>query len=189
MGIAKILKSGRITLNDKENIIEVENCLTTLPYKLISPSDWGQVYEKYVGQILENEGYTVRYHGFELGFLDKGIDLIAENEECINFIQCKFSKSKIGKSKIDWILYKASSKLHEQYKLSGKQLKFTLIVNSIDTNFSKRIPKKFRLTFTELSKIKYPWLQYFLDHNYIQNKIKLECREIPMNNNYSQSSR
>ena len=123
MEIAKILKSGTITLNDKENIIEIENCLTSLPYKLISRSDCGVIYEKYVGQILENEGYTVQYQGLELGFMDKGIDLIAENDVCINFIQCKFSNNKIGKSKIDWILYKASSKLHEQYKLSGKELK------------------------------------------------------------------
>jgi Holliday junction resolvase-like predicted endonuclease len=186
MGIAKFLKSGRITLNGIENIIEIENCSTSLPYKEISPSDWGQIYEKYVGQILENEGYTVQYNGLELGFLDRGIDLVAENEHCINFIQCKFTKDKIGKSKIDWILYKASSKLHEQHKSSGKELKFTLVVNKIDINFSKRIPKNFRLAFTETSNIKYPWLQYFLDHNHVQDKVKLECREIQMNNNYSQ---
>ena len=185
MQIAQTLKLGKIIVNDIDSVIEIENCSTLLPYNEISPSHWGLIYEKYVGQILENEGYTVKYHGLELGLLDRGIDLIAENEECINFIQCKFLKGKIGKSKIDWILYKASSKIHEQYKSSRKELKFSLIVNNIDMNFSKRIPKNFRLTFTQPSKIKYPWLQYFLDHNYVQNKVKLECREIRMKNSYN----
>lgn len=122
MGIAKFLKSGKIFLNNIENKIEIVDKPSSLPYKNISPQEWGQVYEKFVGQHFEDEGYNVKYNGLELGLLDKGIDLIAENESCINFIQCKFSKNKIGKSKIDWILYKASNKLYQKYKTSEKAL-------------------------------------------------------------------
>jgi Holliday junction resolvase-like predicted endonuclease len=186
MEIRKFLKSGKLILNNLENKIEIANKPATIDFYKISPWEWGLVYEKYVGQHLENEGYKVKYNGLELGFLDKGIDLIAENENCINFIQCKFSKYKIGKSKINWILYKASNELYEHYKSSEKKLIFTLIMNNIQTNISKNTSKKYKLTFTESSKIKYFWLQYFLDHNHVQDKVKLEFREIFMNNNYSQ---
>ena len=181
MGIAKILKSGRITLNSTDNQVEIDDGPTVIPYDEISSADWGQVYEKYVGQILEDEGYEVKYNGLEFGFLDKGIDLIAVNEECINFIQCKFTKNKISKSKIDWILYKASNKLFKSYKDYGKKILFTLVVNDINANFSKRIPKNFRLNFTNISQVEYPWLQYFLDHNHVQDKVKLQFIEIKMN--------
>jgi Holliday junction resolvase-like predicted endonuclease len=185
MGIAKFLKSGKIILNNLEKKIEIINQSNTLNYIEISSNEWGQVYEKYVGQQLEEEGYKVNYDGLNLGFLDKGIDLIAENENHINFIQCKFSKSKIGKSQIDWILFKASNNLKKQYKSSEKKLIFTLVVNDIETNFAKKSTSKFKLKFTDSSKIKHFWLQYFLDHNYIQDKVKLEFREINMNNNHS----
>jgi predicted helicase len=138
MGIGKFLNLGKIILNNLENKIEIINKPETINYCEISPTEWGQVYEKYVGQHLEEEGYNVKYDGLNLGFLDRGIDLIAENENHINFIQCKFSKNKIGKSQIDWILYKASNKLHKQYKSSEKKLIFTLVVNDIETNFAKR---------------------------------------------------
>lgn len=181
MNLKERIRSRVITLNNKKKEIQFKGEYPPIPYDKLSPMDWGFIYEKYVGQTLEKEGYSVKYQGLNLGILDRGIDLIAENQDCINFIQCKFIKSTIGKKKIDWILYKASSMLYESFKTSGKELKFTLVVKDIDQNFSKKIPKKFKLNFTDRSKIKYPWLQYFLDHNYVQQKIKLEYREIPLN--------
>ncbi|WP_408030130.1 restriction endonuclease [Tenacibaculum xiamenense] len=181
MGFEKILHYDTIKLNNISNQIEVGNCEIVVPYEKISPSNWGKVYEKYVGQILEKEGFQVKYNGLNLGKLDGGIDLIAENDNLINLIQCKYLKGKIAKSKIDWILYRASNKLFKTYKISEKKLVFTLIVNNIDINFSKRIPKNFKLKFTDIEKVKYPWLQYYLDHNHIQDKIKLEFREVRMN--------
>src|SRR5690606_28857040 len=121
---------------------------------------WGQVYEKYVGQILEDEGYDVVYNGLEKGFLDRGIDLIARKEDKLNFVQCKYVHQTISKSRIEWILYKASGILFDTYRKERKKLYFTLIVNSKDTCFSKRLPKNFKLNFTETSKIEYPMLQY-----------------------------
>ncbi|UOY06568.1 restriction endonuclease [Muricauda sp. SCSIO 64092] len=189
MEIVKFLKSGNISLNNEEGKIEIENSSNYLPYHKISSQDWGRIYEKFVGQCLEKEGYEVKYNGLESGFLDKGIDIIAKKKDRINFIQCKFStRSKIGKSKINWILYKASNELYKQYQNSEKRIIFTLIVNSTETSFSKKIPKNFKLNFTHSSKIEYPWLQYFLEHNYIQDKIKLEFREIKMNNNYGNNA-
>lgn len=180
MGIANYLRSGRIIINTSKKQIEISNSGIVLPYSRISDSEWGLVYEKYVGQVLEAEGYDVEYNGLEKGFLDRGIDLIARRDDKLNFVQCKFVHRTISKNRIEWILYKASGLLYNTYRKENKKIYFTLIVSNKDQCFSKRVPKNFRLNFTEASKIEYPMLQYFLDHNYIQDKIKLEFREIRM---------
>ena len=180
MGIAKYLKTGIVSVNAIERQIEIAEKRLILPYEKLKDSDWGQVYEKYVGQILENEGYDVKYNGLEKGMLDRGIDLIASKDNQLNFIQCKFTTGVISKNRIEWILYKASNVLYENYKKYNKSIYFTLIVKNKDKNFSKRKPKNFQLNFTDISKVEYPMLQYYLDHNYIQDKVKLEFREIEM---------
>ncbi len=182
MGIAKYLKAGEMQINAIERQIEIADRALVLPYEILKPQDWGSVYEKYVGQILESEGFDVKYNGLEKGFLDRGIDLIASKDNQLFFIQCKFLSGTISKSKIDWILYKASNILYEQFKEHNKKLVFILIVNKKEANFSKRKPKNFRLNFSDVEKVEYPLLQYFLDHNYVQDKVKLECREIEMIN-------
>jgi Holliday junction resolvase-like predicted endonuclease len=180
MGISRYLKSGYLRINSKDRCLEFEGRKLVIPYSKISPSDWGFVYEKYVGQILEFEGYMVSYNGLDLSFFDQGIDLIAKRESNILFIQCKFSKQRITKSKIDWILYKASNKLYKEYNLLQNKISFLIIVNKKEDSFSRKIPKGFRMKFTADEKIEFPILQYFLDHNFIQNKVKLEFREIEM---------
>lgn len=55
---------------------------------------YGDDFEKYVGKGYEEKGYEVEYRGLELGFLDKGIDLIARKPNEILLIQCKFWKKK-----------------------------------------------------------------------------------------------
>ena len=129
---------------------------------------------------MEDEGFDVKYNGLENGFLDRGIDLIASKDNQLYFIQCKFLSGVIPKSKIEWILHKASNTLYKKFKEYNGKLIFMLIVNKKEANFSKRKPKNFRLNFTDVAKVEYPLLQYFLDHNYVQDKIKLECREIEM---------
>jgi Holliday junction resolvase-like predicted endonuclease len=178
MGIAKFLKAGRISVNQATKQIEIADKQLILPYEKLNDWDWGFVYEKYVGQILENEGYAVTYQGLEKGLLDRGIDLIAIKDNEMKFIQCKYTRSHISRSKIEWILYKASGLLNENYKKSHLKLHFTLVISNKDESFSKKKPKNFSLNFTDMSKVEYPILQYFLDHNYIQDKIKLEVREI-----------
>ncbi len=180
MGLSRYLKLGRIKINPIDRYIEIGEKDLIIPYDKISSSDWGQVYEKYVGQILEDEGYEVSYSGLDLGFFDRGIDLIAAKESNISFVQCKFTKQIISKSKIEWILFKASNKLYESYCDLNKKISFILIVNSKADNFSRKKSKRFELTFTPMTKVEYPMLQYFLDHNYIQDKVRLEFREIRM---------
>ncbi|MDR2039378.1 MAG: NERD domain-containing protein [Bacteroidales bacterium] len=181
MGLAKYLKLGKINVNSKDRCIEIDGETTIIPYEKITNSDWGAIYEKYVGQIFEDNGYEVIYNGLNLGFIDKGIDLIAKNASNIILIQCKYFKGFITKNKIEWILYKASKELLKNYYASGKKVTFMLVVNSIDNNFSKQKPKGFNPNYeSPNAKIEYPLLQYFLDHNYTQDKIKLACKEITM---------
>jgi len=180
MGLARHLKLGRVIINPIDQNIEIEGKDFIIPYDKISSSDWGQVYEKYVGQIFEDEGYEVSYNGLNYGFLDRGIDLIATKESSIAFIQCKFTKNIITKARIEWILYKASNKLYESYKELNKKISFILVVNSKEDNFSTKKHKGFKLTFTPMTKVEFPMLQYFLDHNYIQDKVRLEFKEIRM---------
>lgn|GEM_PF-2087151 len=49
----------------------------------------GASYEKFIGSKYENSGYQVIYHGLEQKFQDNGIDLIAQKEDRIIFVQCK----------------------------------------------------------------------------------------------------
>jgi hypothetical protein len=180
LDLKNFLLSGKILINKEDKKIEIKNENRSINYDIINSSDFGFIYEKFVGQILEDEGYSVQYNGLKKGLLDRGVDLIATKDEKMLFIQCKFINQTISKNKIDWILYKASNLLYEKYKNENKKLAFTLVVNNIDMNFSKKIPKNFKLNFTDIKKIKYPILQYFIDHNHIQNKVFLEVREIKM---------
>ena len=181
MGVSKFLKSGMLRINSADKVLELEGIAQTITYDELKSSDWGYVYEKHVGQILESEGYEVSYNGLNLGFLDKGIDLIARKDSTISFIQCKYYKGRISRKGIEWILFKASNELFKKWNQEKKRLIFILVVNCIDDNFSKIIPRGFNISILQSSNVKYPLLQYFLYHNNTQDKVKLEIREITMN--------
>lgn len=181
MGIARLLKQGKLQLNTIENRIEIGNQDGIfIPYLDIKPANWGQVHEKYVGQIFEAEGYQVSYRGLETGFLDQGIDLIAKKQDSVLFIQCKYQSQKLTKSRIEWILNKASKILLDQHSKFACKITFMLVVNKLDDNFSKRIPKDFNHSLSSSNKVVYPLLEYFLSHNHTQDKVKLDVREIEM---------
>jgi len=181
MGVSEFLKSGMLRINSVDKVLELEGIAQTIAFDELKSSDWGYVYEKYVGQILESEGYKVTYNGLNLGFYDKGIDLIAKKDSTITFIQCKYHKERISKTEIEWILYKASNELFKKWNQENKRLNFMLVVNCLDDNFSKIIPRGLNISILQSSNVKYPLLQYFLYHNNIQDKVKLEIREINMN--------
>lgn len=53
---------------------------------------YGDDFEKEVGNYYEFQGYTVEYRGLELGLKDGGIDLIATKPDELVLIQCKYWK-------------------------------------------------------------------------------------------------
>jgi len=142
-GMSKRLHLGDIHFdieNELINITSDSKIVDQISYHDISKSDWGYVYEKYVGQILRERGYIVEYNGLSKGFNDDGVDLIAQKDNKDFLIQCKFiKKSTIGKQKIEQILYKASSMI-ASYCKRGKPT-FCLVIPSISQSFGKKYKK------------------------------------------------
>jgi hypothetical protein len=54
-----------------------------------SPWQLGRDYERYVGYLREQAGFTVTYHGIEKGLEDLGRDVLAERDGSVEVIQCK----------------------------------------------------------------------------------------------------
>ena len=50
----------------------------------------GNRFEAFIGEKYEKEGWAVIYCGFQFGFRDNGVDLIAIKRNLIVFIQCKY---------------------------------------------------------------------------------------------------
>lgn len=165
--IASNLSKGRLEIDLNNRVVSIISntgnyTFHEYQYADLDSSDWGYVYEKYVGQKYEEEGFQVEYLGLKNGFFDGGMDMIISKDDFKAYIQCKFStKSRacFGKQKIEWILYKASSFLFKQY--NDKKLNFWLVIPS-------------------LALIKKELQDYFLSKNNLQDKVKLDIKAIPM---------
>lgn len=178
--LPKLLKTSRLVIdNDDGKIIVYMNTddkmKKELPFQLIDPVSWGYIYEKYVGQYFESIGYNVNYWGLEKGFNDGGIDIVAEREEEIYYIQCKHLINRtMGKSYIENILYKAGNTISKQ-NLS-KKTTFALVIPSKEGCFSRE-----RVDTSGIqNKYKYTLAEYFLSKNNTQDYTRLEIIEIPM---------
>jgi len=173
-GLGKRLSSGRMFIDVKMQLINIfsndDELIDTILYKDLKKTDWGYIYEKYVGQILNSDGYIVEYNGLSKGFKDGGVDIIAKKNNQDYLMQCKFSqKSTLGKQKIEWILYKASSFI-ASHTINKKPI-FCLVIPSIAQSFGEKIRK---------GKISYPVVDYFLSINNRQSAVKFEILEIDM---------
>ncbi|MBF9253000.1 restriction endonuclease [Pontibacter sp. 172403-2] len=174
MLMIECLKQGNIKINSELKQLEIADGQLIYPFDKIKGNEWGFVYEKFVGQILEGEGFKVIYNGFN-GYTDGGIDLITEKGNTITFIQCKYSQTKkLSKSHINNILFKASRKLFQAYKNKEKQLAFALIVHCTKSNF-RRAPLK-----EDPKKREYPWLDYFKSQDGKYKGLRVGLREIAM---------
>lgn len=78
------LKAKKIKTANKLNQLENYKNKTH-----ISPEEAGLRYERYIGYLLEMQGYRVDYHGALKGKKDKGIDIIATLKNKAYIIQCK----------------------------------------------------------------------------------------------------
>jgi|ERR1700722_1141764 len=54
-----------------------------------SPWEVGRLYERYVGYLYEQEGFSVSYHGILEGYDDMGRDLICKKPGMVLIVQCK----------------------------------------------------------------------------------------------------
>lgn len=141
-GLAKRLKAGQLRVHHQQGVEVInENGLIVdqISAELMKPSDWGIVYERWVGQKLEKDGWEVDYRGLSLGFCDQGIDLVASLGTRTRYIQCKFKAKSISKQQIEQILYKGSSFLSRQ--MLARHDVFELVVPSIDMAFPPKRKK------------------------------------------------
>ena len=132
--ISSKLRTGVPHLTSDSETIVILDSQGKASHKLtvanIRPSDWGYIYERYVGLNYESRGWTVNYRGLEQQYSDQGIDLIVTKTQQIKYMQCKYTDGvrRFGKQRIETILYEASTYLSKQYK--GKKLNFALVVPS-----------------------------------------------------------
>ena len=163
--LGSLLSNGVVEIDRYEQIVKISSKnngdTKIIPYNEISPSNWGYIYERFVGQKYESEGYFVEQIGLKKGFLDGGIDIVVSKEDFKAYLQCKYSTSDrmLGKQKIEWILYNASSfltKVHE-----GKKLNLWLVV-------------------PYLGMISDCVKSYILQKNDLQKMAKISLVEIPM---------
>ena len=165
--LASTLLKGQLIIDNYNHVVNVissfdNSIIHSFLYSDITPYDWGFVYEKFVGQKYEKEGYQVEYLGLKKGFLDGGMDIIISKDDSKVYIQCKYSTKTcayFGKQRIEWILYKASSFLMKQYE--GKKLNFWLVIPN-------------------LVLIKRNMQDYFLSKNNTQYMVNLDLKVIPM---------
>jgi hypothetical protein len=94
----------------------------------------GRDFERYVGYAFEKIGYVVEYYGIEKKLNDLGRDLIAQNNENIVIVQCKYwSRNKI---------------IHEKHIA---QLYGTLVKYKLDNPQNRKSVKGIFITHTKLS--------------------------------------
>jgi Holliday junction resolvase len=174
-GLGKRLRSGQMLVMPDRRVVEIRSAvgelIDTIAYGELVGTDWGYIYERHVGQYLEENGFEVDLRGLTRGFADGGIDIIASKGGERVFIQCKHAAvGKLSKQRMEWILYKASAFLNKEY--NGKKLTFWLVVPSMQSAFVKAKSKN--------QKSEYPMASYFLSKNAAQSKVKLEIHEISM---------
>lgn len=84
---------GYLSPEEFRELSASEKCQRSLDmYIKKKKSSWqiGREYERYIGYVYENKGYSVEYFGANKGYDDLGRDLIAKNEEETLIVQCKY---------------------------------------------------------------------------------------------------
>jgi Restriction endonuclease len=175
-GFFRLLREGMLRFDSAERRLEivdtsgfVRHCWTY--DKLRAENCWGQVYEIFVGNVFELRGYGVTYRGATMGFLDRGVDLVASKDAETLYIQCKHGRM-IGRQRIEQMLYAASSYLSSQY--TGELLEFRVAVPSISRAFGRRKERG------GVARIDLAWLKYLMSKNRQQRKVHIQVLELPM---------
>ncbi|MFD1261650.1 restriction endonuclease [Entomomonas asaccharolytica] len=169
-GIGKILTSGELFVDWSKNTFQVINnneLIYIQSLDILDVHGWGSLYEKYVGQLYQKQGYEVIFHGLNKGLHDKGIDLIMNKGNDVIYVQCKYkAHSKISQNLIEKILYSAGNFISRTHK-SGQAFLWLIVPDE-------------NKCFTINTKSKLSSRAYFEHHNKTQNKVKLRVVEIKM---------
>jgi len=111
----------------------------------------GKEYERYIGHLYEEKGYSVEYHGIKYGFEDLGIDLICTKKQEVLLIQCKYWKksSSIKENAINQLFGTSIKYFINNYDNYQETFKNTLFQNS-EIPFSSQFQPIF-ITTTKLT--------------------------------------
>jgi len=173
-GLGKRLMAGRLAVHYETGVMvlnENGDTIDLISVQDMALSDWGIVYERWVGLELEQMGWEVDYRGLTLGFLDKGIDLVAFREGKSRYLQCKFIHTVFSKQLIEQILYNGSQYLSTKTLNRGDL--YELVVPYVDKAFPP-LRKKNKPAAENFQK------RRFLGHNQTQSQIRLAITEISM---------
>ena len=115
-----VLSCGWLSSEEYATLSDAEKWQLALDrYNKRQKSKWqiGIEYERYIGYLLEQRGYTVHYNGATEGIEDMGRDLIAENSTNYLIVQCKrWAQEKVIHEKHIFQLYGTTvlQKLHQK---------------------------------------------------------------------------
>jgi hypothetical protein len=82
-----------LTQGEYENLSSTERNQKALDrYWTKKKTSWqiGRDYERYIGYLYEQKGFSVYYQGIEKGLEDLGRDLICEKDQHVEIVQCKY---------------------------------------------------------------------------------------------------
>lgn len=105
-------------------------------------STWqiGRDYELFVGQRYITKGYSVDFYGIRKGFEDKGIDIIAKNDQHTLLIQCKYWKhGKVLHENIVHQLYGSAMAYCQEHNVPTSKVKPILVTNVTLTEDAKDV--------------------------------------------------
>ena len=126
--------------------------------KYLTPEEAGLRYERYIGYLLEMQGYNVVYNGATKGKKDRGIDIIATYKDSTYLIQCKrySEKHQVHENTLTQLIGTGSSfsRRHPEYK----NIKY--ILYTTNNNLDKEAQETLSL-FLEIQHIIKPY-----DENY-----------------------
>ena len=119
----------------------------------------GYEFERYCGYLLEQLGFSVRYHGIINGKADEGIDLIAEKNKKIVYVQCKYwSITKtIRENTVAQLLgatlknfLETGKKTEDFFKsIKNKDIEMLLITKTVLSDEAKEFCKLLNVTYRE----------------------------------------
>ncbi|RJO61138.1 MAG: hypothetical protein C4542_07160 [Dehalococcoidia bacterium] len=124
----------------------------------------GRDYERYVGYIYEQKGYTVTYKGIVAGFEDLGRDLICERGKDVAIIQCKYwAKTKQIHEKHVFQLYGTVI----SYKIDHPEAKVepVFVTHTVLSDMAKKFAKMLDISITEnYDLLPYPCIKCNVSH-------------------------
>ena len=110
-GLSKKLMAGVPRLNRDLSISVLSadgSEIERIPASALASGGIGYFFERIVGLRYEQAGYLVEYRN-SLGYHDRGVDLVANKGEQRRFVQCKFTLKRLPVSRVEQLLFAASS--------------------------------------------------------------------------------